>query len=294
MLKSKKLYLIKNKTSAAGAKSCIKKIVCVSQQMRLYTAVCIIILCSSFGCATKNEKKINDKAKFVTVEKDKKNDSAIQNIYITFDDGPLEGSNDIDDAVRNEQINVNVFVVGQHVLRDKEMRSFYKLYEENPYIEIGNHSFSHAHNRYKNYYAKPDAVVTDFLKCQETLNIKEKIARQPGRNQWRLPGVNINDVNSGATSADLLYKAGYKVFGWDVEWQHDPKTDVPIQTVDDMVALIEKKLKEHKTVKPGNLILLAHDEMFRNGWEESELKQLIDKLKAKGYYRFEHLSNYPG
>jgi len=41
------------------------------------------------------------------------------------------------------------------------------------------------------------------------------------------------------------------------------------------------------------LVLLAHDEMFRNGWEESELKQLIDKLKAKGNYSFDHLSSYP-
>jgi hypothetical protein len=33
--------------------------------------------------------------------------------------------------------------------------------------------------------------------------------------------------------------------------------------------------------------------MFRNGWEESELKQLIEKLKAKGNYHLEHLSKYP-
>jgi len=63
--------------------------------------------------------------------------------------------------------------------------------------------------------------------------------------------------------------------------------------VDDMVETIEKRLKEKKTVRPGHLILLSHDEMFRNGWEESELKQLIEKLKAKGNYRLEHLSKYP-
>ena len=91
-----------------------------------------------------------------------------------------------------------------------------------------------------------------------------------------------------------MYKEGFKVFGWDLEWQHDSKTGVPIQTVDDMVELIEKKLDENKTVTPGHLVLLAHDEMFRNGWEESELKELVEKLKAKGNYRFEHLSKYPG
>ena len=65
-----------------------------------------------------------------------------------------------------------------------------------------------------------------------------------------------------------------------MEWQHDSRTGAPIQTVDDMVGLI-KKLNENKTVTPHHLVLLAHDEMFRDGWEESELKQLIDILKAK-------------
>lgn len=222
-----------------------------------------------------------------------KPDTSLKYIYITFDDGPLKGSQDIDDAVRNEQIKVNVFVVGQHALSGS-LKGFYKLYQDNPYIEISNHSFSHAHNRYENFYKSPSAVVSDFLKCQTALQISNKIARQPGRNQWRLDHIRINDVGSGSVSADSLYKDGFEVFGWDLEWQHDPKTGVPIQTVDDMVELIEKKLNEHKTVKPNNLVLLAHDEMFRNGWEESELKQLIDKLKAKGNYRFEHLSNYPG
>ncbi|HEY6975495.1 MAG TPA: polysaccharide deacetylase family protein [Chitinophagaceae bacterium] len=219
-------------------------------------------------------------------------DTSLKYIYITFDDGPLRGSEDIDDAVRNEQINVNVFVVGQHALSDS-FRGFYKMYQNNPYIEIGNHSFSHAHEHYEKFYRNPSAVVTDFLRCQAALQISKKIARQPGRNQWRLNDTCINDVRSGSGSADSLYKDGFEVFGWDLEWQHDPKTGVPIQTVDDMVELIEKKLDEHKTVKPNHLVLLAHDEMFRNGWEESELKQLIDKLKAQGNYRFEHLSSYP-
>lgn len=223
----------------------------------------------------------------------RKTDSDTRYIYITFDDGPLEGSEDIDDAVRKEQIKVNVFVVGQHALSSKRMKSYFHLYETNPFIEIGNHSFSHAHDHYAAYYKNASAVLQDFSKCQDSLHLHTNLARQPGRNQWRLKNIRINDVSSGAASADSLYKKGFKVFGWDIEWQHDSKTGVPIQTVTDMAELIETKLKEKKTVTPGHLVLLAHDEMFRNGWEESELKQLIDILKAKGNYRFEHLSKYP-
>lgn len=221
-------------------------------------------------------------------------DSNTRFIYITFDDGPLEGSEDIDDAVKKEKIKVNVFVVGQHALSSQRMKAYYHLYETNPFIEIGNHSFSHAHDHYAAYYKNAASVLHDFFICQDTLHIPNKLARQPGRNQWRIKNKSINDVSSGRASADSLYKNGYKVFGWDIEWQHDSKTGAPIQTVDDMVELIGKKLDENKTVTPHHLVLLAHDEMFRNGWEESELKQLIDILKTKKNYRFEHLSKYPG
>jgi len=220
-------------------------------------------------------------------------DTTTRYIYLTFDDGPLDGSEDIDDAVTKENIKINVFIVGQHAQSTKKMRRYYQLYLNNPLIEVGNHSFSHAHNQYEKFYENPQNVLQDFLKCQDQLKIPNKYARQPGRNQWRLKDTSINDVRSGSQSADLLYKNGFKVFGWDIEWQHDSKTGTPVQTVDDMIEIIEKRLNEKKTVRPGHLVLLSHDEMFRNGWEESELKQLIEKLKAKGNYRLEHLSKYP-
>ena len=214
-------------------------------------------------------------------------------LYLTFDDGPLEGSEDINEAVKNEDIKVNVFVVGQNALSNQRMKRFYGLYQNNPFIEIGNHSFSHAHDRYKEFYDNPANVLQDFLKNQQDLQIKNKLARLPGRNMWRLKDISINDVSSGKAAADLLYQNGFRVFGWDIEWQHDAKTGVPIQTVTDVMEMIEMRLRENKTARKGHLVLLAHDEMFRNGWEESELKELIKQLKMRGNYQFEHLSNYP-
>jgi len=244
------------------------------------SAVCMLFcLSSSKFASNKNVKEISA--------------DSVYTIYLSFDDGPLEGSEDINDAVKKEDIPVNVFVVGMHALANKRMEGFYKLYEANPYIEIGNHSFTHAHDHYQAYYAKPDSVLHDFTKNQDELQIKNKLARLPGRNMWRLKDIIINDVNTGEQAADSLYKYGYRVFGWDIEWQHSGETGAPIQSVSEMLEIIEKKLKEGKTIKKNHLVLLSHDEMFRNGWEESELKQLILKLKAKGNFRFDHLSNYP-
>jgi peptidoglycan/xylan/chitin deacetylase (PgdA/CDA1 family) len=222
-----------------------------------------------------------------------KKDTTAYTIYLSFDDGPLEGSEDINDAVQKEDIKVNVFVVGMHAFASARMQRFYKLYEANSHIEIGNHSYTHAHDHYNLYYEKPDSVLRDFEKNQLELGIKNKLARLPGRNMWRLKGIVINDDISGRLAADTLFKSGYRVFGWDIEWQHSGETGVPLQSVNEMIEIIEQKLREGKTVRRNQLVLLAHDEMFRNGWEESELKQLILKLKSFGNYRFEHLSKYP-
>jgi peptidoglycan/xylan/chitin deacetylase (PgdA/CDA1 family) len=215
-----------------------------------------------------------------------------QTIYLTFDDGPLKGSESVSDAVRREKIKINVFVVGLNTQLSERLRGYLQQYETNSWIEVGNHSFSHAHDDYTAYYNNPDAVFQDFLKNEKILHLVNKLARLPGRNMWRLNDHHIDDVKSGSKAADELFANGFKVFGWDLEWRHDPKSGLPIQTVEDMILLIEQYLSKKRTVTENHLVILCHDEMFRKSWEESELKQLIDNLRTKGF-NFGHLSEYP-
>lgn len=222
------------------------------------------------------------------------NQKPLYRIYLSFDDGPLEGSEDIDNAVHTEKIKINVFVVGSYVDASSRMRKYFQLYANNPYIETGNHSYSHAHNEYSLYYKNPESVYQDFIKNENVLQLKSKLARLPGRNMWRIGGKAINDVTSGSLAADMLARNGYSVIGWDMEWQHDNRTGVPVQTVNDIFIQIEKLLKEHKTVTENNIVILCHDEMFRKKWEETELKQLIERLRSTEAYEFRHLSEYPG
>jgi peptidoglycan/xylan/chitin deacetylase (PgdA/CDA1 family) len=217
----------------------------------------------------------------------------VKHIYLTFDDGPLEGTEDLSEAVQTEKIAITVFVVGSNVVASQRLKAYYHLYERNPYIEIGNHSYSHAHGAYRKFYQNPEQVFLDFLKNQMVLHMKNKLARLPGRNMWRLMGKIRNDVTSGASTADLLFKHGYSVFGWDLEWQHDSKTGAPIQTVEDIVHLIKKLLAEKKTLTENHLVLLCHDPMFQKKWEETDLKELVERLRATGEFSFNHLSEYP-
>jgi hypothetical protein len=41
-------------------------------------------------------------------------------------------------------------------------------------------------------------------------------------------------VSSGIAAAELLPNNGFSLFGWDLEWAHDPHTEKPIGTAEDI------------------------------------------------------------
>jgi len=214
-------------------------------------------------------------------------------IYLTFDDGPLNGSEYIDSVVLAEKIKTSVFLVGEHVMKSRRMDNYFKYYEENPYIDEYNHSFSHANNHYDLFYSNPDNVVADIQKNNQLLKLPNKIVRLPGRNMWRIDNRKKDDVESGSKAADKLAQSGYKVVGWDLEWEHNAATGSPVQTVDEMYNEICRRAEDNSTFTPNNVVLLLHDEMFQKKWEESELKQLIDKLRKNKDFEFEQMRFYP-
>jgi len=222
-----------------------------------------------------------------------KNKNEKKYIYLTFDDGPLNGSEYIDSVVLAEKIKISVFLVGEHVLMSRTMDNYFKFYEENPYIDEYNHSFSHANNHYEQFYSNTDLAVSDILKNNQLLKFSYKIVRLPGRNMWRIDGNKKDDVESGSKTADRLQQLGYKVVGWDLEWEHNAIAGTPVQSVDEMYNEICRRAEDSETFTANNVVLLLHDEMFQKKWEESELKQLIDKLRKNKNFEFEQMRFYP-
>ena len=214
-------------------------------------------------------------------------------IYLTFDDGPLNGSENIDSVILAERLKISVFIVGEHAELSKLGGTYFKLYEQNPYVDVYNHSFTHAHDKYALFYSNPQNVLADIKKNEQLLGLKFKIVRLPGRNMWRIGGRKRDDGVSGASSADLLEANGFKLYGWDLEWEHHAKDGTPMQTVDEMVKKITTRLEEGNTFTKDHIVILIHDEMFQKKWEESELKQLIDELRKHENYVFEHIRYYP-
>jgi len=222
-------------------------------------------------------------------------DSAIppgKYIYLTIDDAPLNGSAYIDSIVRQYNLKTNIFLVGNSIDVSHRFRKYYNQMKENPYIAIYNHSYSHANNRYAQYYKNPEIVLDDFEKNQIDFNITHKIARLPGRNLWQLGDKKKNYKQTGGTSAELLAQHGYQIFGWDIEWHYNAKDYTPKQTIDELIQEIEELNTQSRAFTPEHIVLLMHNQMFGKVNECNDLGKLIEKLK-ECHYTFAYLDSYP-
>lgn len=222
-----------------------------------------------------------------------KNAAPVKYIYLTFDDGPLSGSENIDSVMLAERLKISVFLVGAHAEESKKLNAYYRMYEQNPFVESYNHSFTHAHDKYKEFYSNAQNVVSDIEKNEQTLGLRFKIVRLPGRNMWRTGERKRDDGPSGKEAADLLAGKGFRLYGWDLEWEHHPTDGTPVQTVEQMTNAIVNRLEKGNTFTKDHIVLLVHDEMFQKKWEESELNELVDNLKKHENYVFEHIRFYP-
>ncbi len=214
-------------------------------------------------------------------------------LYFSVDDVPGDGCRAIDSIARLDSIKMNVFIIGKFVFKNDTAQQLFRLLLDNPLIEAGNHSFSHANDRYRLYYSNPAEVITDFDRNEDTLQLKNKIARLPGRNNWRIKSRSYNDLPDAKPAADSLAARGYTVYGWDIEWSGMPGTTDSIQTAAVILAHIDKLTRGNALFTSRNIVILCHDAMFRNRQAVEELQSFIRQVKERGYYHFEHLSRYP-
>ena len=222
-----------------------------------------------------------------TVKKNKKT------IYLSFDDGPNAGTEKLMKILKQEKVPATLFIIGEHANGSKAQKAIYDSLLLSEEIELANHSFTHAHNAYSKFYANADSVVTDFRKCADSFKLKNNIARTPGRNIWRTAKINCTDLKRSTAAADSLYKDGFKLIGWDLEW-HFTNDQHLIQSDSLMITQIEEAFSKERSKTKNMLVLLAHDRSFLSAGDSGTLHQFIKKLKASNDYEFEQISKYPG
>ena len=225
----------------------------------------------------------------VTIPKKKKK----KTIYLTFDDGPNKGTKNVLDIINDEQVPATLFVIGEHVYGSKLQAAVYDSVRQSAYVELANHSYTHAHNKFASFYAVPENVVSDFKRCADSLSLSSNIVRTPGRNIWRLNDIRQTDNHGSKAAADELQKNGYTIMGWDLEWHFNQKLQT-VQTYDQLASQIDSMFVHNRTKTTDHLVLLAHDQVYSNSKDSSSLRKLVNILKEKGEYDFAFINSYPG
>lgn len=220
-------------------------------------------------------------------------DKLPKHVYFTFDDGPLIGSSAIDSISKAKNIKINAFLVGRHAHMSKRLKRDLQRYKDNALVECYNHSYTHAGNRFNTFYSNPVSAYEDFEKNESDLELKHKIVRLPGRNIWIYDDVRRIDLKSGASTADMLYTNGYKIYGWDVEWRIHSASGKPVQSIDEIYTRIRNYMNNKSSMEPNNVVLLMHDDMFQSKKGQHLLSSLIDTIQTTTDYKFEFISDYP-
>jgi peptidoglycan/xylan/chitin deacetylase (PgdA/CDA1 family) len=222
-------------------------------------------------------------------------------VYLTFDDGPLNGTSNVLDVLAAEKVPATLFMVGLHVEASADHKALLARAKSMPLLTVGNHSYSHAHDKYRAFYADAEAVVADMLRANKVLGLAPVVhARLPGRDVFRLLDVSRDDLGIGhaedtreEVDFEFVAASGFELYGWDHEWIHEA-SGKPVQSVDLLLSEIDHLFGYGRFVEPGKLILLMHDEMFQDSFNgKANLQALIQGLKQRGY-TFGHIADYDG
>lgn len=214
-------------------------------------------------------------------------------IYLTIDDGPSIASFDLSNTVMHLKTPVTVFIIGNRVYGSEAGNILFQLYQLNPYIEVGNHSFWHAHSHYREYYSSPADVINDFRLNADTLDLHNYIARLPGRNTWRINGRAKTDLPDDSSAADTLAADGYRIFGWDLEWRFRKDSNQLVQPATSIIKRLKLIAQSKNSFTPGHIVLLCHEWMFTDSVNKAQLDTFICLVQKTGLYTFRRLSEYP-
>lgn len=238
------------------------------------------------------ETVVTQPAKVISAKPDVPDDPNKRYIYLTFDDGPNKGTQNLLKIVDKYQIPVTSFLVGKHAYDSKTQAKDLKELENHKLIELANHSYSHASNRYSEFYKNPEKVIHDFDRAKDSLKFQNKYARTPGRNIWRTSNINNTDIKTSKATADELQRAGYVLVGWDLEWKPDNKMKLK-GSHRDMAKRIDSIFFNDLEKTSRHLVFLTHDQYLQDDDSVRELDLFISGLQNSNRFEFRKISDYP-
>ena len=221
-------------------------------------------------------------------------DTTKKYIYLTFDDGPQNGTQICMDICRNLQAKATFFMVGEHACSPKTNSFVDSIRSEYPLFLLANHSYTHANGQYYKFYHHEETAAEDFYSTQKKLNIPLKIIRLPGNSAWVKKG-EVKASSLVKPVCTILDSAGYNVIGWDLEWDFTrDKHCFPKESVSKMLTWVAESFKNRDMHTKNHLVILSHDRMFQHQPYSDSLYNFIKALKQNPDYVLETINHYPG
>jgi peptidoglycan/xylan/chitin deacetylase (PgdA/CDA1 family) len=210
---------------------------------------------------TDSSGNMTEKSKSVVVRKPQVNEPNM--IYLTFDDGPSDLTNDILDILKKHNVKATFFVVGSG--DDNVIK---RAYDEGH--AIGVHTYTH---QYHNIYSSEESFIQDFDR------VKNRIYNITGEETYisRFPGGSSNTVsrfNPGIMTrlAKEVHNRGFEYFDWNINSQDASGKNLSSAIIAQNVI---KGLRKDRS----NVVLM-HDTKFRT---VGALEKIILYGKEKGY-----------
>ena len=184
-------------------------------------------------------------------------------VYLTFDDGPSEHTQQILDTLDAYGIKATWFILGNtgHIDTVKE------IWERGH--QIGLHSSEHD---YDYIYADPGNFVADIKKVGSA--VSERIGFMP--TLIRFPGGSVNGYNAGRADAfkQAAANQGWHYFDWNVSIGDSTQPPAPVE------ALVENIKREAEGCNSCNVLM--HDSDFKPTTADA-LPQIIEYFINEGY-----------
>lgn len=211
------------------------------------------------------EQEMNEEALSGVLSTDIKDNQEEKQVYLTFDDGPSEQTDEILDILKEHNVKATFFVIGK---TDAESKRIYKRIVEEGHT-LGMHSYTHD---YQKIYASQEAFEQDVTKLSDllydTTGIRPKYYRFPGGSSNTVSRVPVKNL------IQYLNEEGISYYDWNA---------LNGDAVTKEISCAQLNRNILKDVRRYNVsIVLMHDLVQRHNTVKA-LPSLIKQLKKEGY-----------
>lgn len=199
-----------------------------------------------------------------TAEDNRASEGDLHKVYLTFDDGPSEHTNEILDILDDYGIKATFFVVGKE--DEASLAAYQRIVDEGHTIAM--HCYSH---KYSDIYSSLDAFQTDLERIQNLIYDTTGVECR----YYRFPGGSSNKVSNTDMSAYISYlnAQGITYYDWNVS-SGDATTQA--FTADELVENVMTDVVKYKTS-----IVLLHDSTAKTTTVQA-LPAMIEALQQSG------------